>query len=97
MNAILKSARVQKQALDEGELTLINRQALRTLAELEGAEIAVHQLMGRRLDALDALRTVAAVMAGGEPISSTRIRRLLTDGKPDEAAALSAALTGATS
>ena len=32
MNAILKSARVQKQALDEGELTLINRQALRTLA-----------------------------------------------------------------
>ena len=27
-------------------------------------------------------------MAGGEPISSTRIRRLLTEGKPDEAAAL---------
>ena len=41
------------------------RGALRALAELEGAAIAGHQLMGRRLDALDALRTVAAVMAGG--------------------------------
>ena len=35
------------------------------LAELEGAAIAGHQLMGRRLAELDALRTVAAVMAGG--------------------------------
>jgi hypothetical protein len=41
------------------------RDALRGLAELEGAAIAAHQLMGRRLLALDALRTVAAVMAGG--------------------------------
>jgi hypothetical protein len=40
-------------------------QALRALAELESAAIAGQQLMGRRLDALDALRTVAAVMAGG--------------------------------
>jgi hypothetical protein len=41
------------------------REALRALAELEGAAIAGHQLIGRRLRALDALRTVAAVMAGG--------------------------------
>ena len=41
------------------------RQALRALAELEGAAIAGHQLMARRLQALDALRTVAVVMAGG--------------------------------
>jgi hypothetical protein len=41
------------------------REALSALAELEGAAIAGHQLIGRRLRALDALRTVAAVMAGG--------------------------------
>ena len=41
------------------------RTSLRDLAALEGAAIAGHQLMGRRLLALDALRTVAAVMAGG--------------------------------
>ena len=41
------------------------REALRQLAELEGAAIEGHQLMGRRLAALDSLRTVAAVMAGG--------------------------------
>jgi hypothetical protein len=41
------------------------RDALQALAELEGAAIAGHQLMGRRLLALDALRTVAVVMAGG--------------------------------
>ena len=41
------------------------REALRRLAELEGAAIVGHQLMGRRLHALDALRTVATVMAGG--------------------------------
>jgi hypothetical protein len=40
-------------------------EALRELAGLEGAAIAGHQLMGRRLLELDALRTVAAVMAGG--------------------------------
>ncbi len=39
--------------------------ALAALAELEGAAIAGHQEIGRRLDALDALRSVAAVMAGG--------------------------------
>jgi hypothetical protein len=41
------------------------RETLSALAELEGAAIAGHQLMGRRLRALDALRTVAAVMACG--------------------------------
>jgi len=41
------------------------REALQGLAELENAAIAGHQLMGRRLGALDALRTVATVMAGG--------------------------------
>jgi hypothetical protein len=41
------------------------RAALRALAELEGAAIAGHQLIGRRLAELDALRTVAVVMAGG--------------------------------
>jgi hypothetical protein len=41
------------------------REALEHLAELEGAAIAGHQLMGERLEALDALRTVATVMAGG--------------------------------
>ena len=40
-------------------------EALRELAGLEDAAIAGHQLMGRRMLALDALRTVAAVMAGG--------------------------------
>jgi hypothetical protein len=41
------------------------RDALRALAALEGAAIAGHQLIGRRLAELDALRTVAVVMAGG--------------------------------
>jgi hypothetical protein len=41
------------------------RAALRQLAELEGAAIAGQQLIGRRLLALDALRTVGAVMASG--------------------------------
>jgi len=40
-------------------------EALRALADLEGAAIAGHHLIGRRLRALDALRTVAGVMAGG--------------------------------
>jgi hypothetical protein len=39
--------------------------ALARLAELEGATIAAHQTLGRRLRALDALRSVATVMAGG--------------------------------
>jgi len=40
-------------------------EALARLAELEGAAIAGHQMLGRRLRALDALRSVATVMAGG--------------------------------
>jgi rubrerythrin len=38
--------------------------ALERLAELEGATIAAQQTLGRRLHALDALRSVATVMAG---------------------------------
>ncbi len=41
------------------------REALQDLAALEGAAITGHLLMGGRLAALDALRTVASVMAGG--------------------------------
>jgi hypothetical protein len=40
-------------------------EALAQLGELEGAAIAGHQSMARRLEALDALRSVAMVMAGG--------------------------------
>ena len=39
--------------------------ALERLAELEGAIIAAYQALGRRLQARDALRSVATVMAGG--------------------------------
>ena len=39
--------------------------ALERLAELEGAIIAAHQTLGRRVRAHDALRSVATVMAGG--------------------------------
>ena len=53
------------EALVPGLLRAGRLDALRALAELEGAAIAGHQLIGRRLRALDALRTVAAVMAGG--------------------------------
>jgi hypothetical protein len=38
--------------------------ALERLAELESAIIAAHQTLGRRLRALDALRSVATVMGG---------------------------------
>jgi hypothetical protein len=41
------------------------RAALRQLEALEDAAIAGQQVMGRRLRALDVLRTVAIVMAGG--------------------------------
>jgi rubrerythrin len=41
------------------------REALRKLEALEQAAIAGQQVIGRRLRALDALRTVAGVMAGG--------------------------------
>jgi hypothetical protein len=40
-------------------------EALAALADLEGAAIAAHQEMARRVEALDALRSVAAVTAGG--------------------------------
>jgi len=40
-------------------------EALEALVELEEAAIAGQQLIGRRLEALDALRSVAEVMAGG--------------------------------
>ena len=52
-------------ALLPGLRDAARRDALRQLSALEGAAIAGHQLMGRRLLALDALRTVAGVMAGG--------------------------------
>lgn len=39
--------------------------ALERLAELERATIAAYQTLGRRLRALDALRSVSTVMAGG--------------------------------
>lgn len=52
-------------ALVPGLRDATRREALRRLAELEGAAIAGHQLMARRLVALDALRSVAIVMAAG--------------------------------
>jgi hypothetical protein len=53
------------QALIPGLRRAGREQALARLAELEGAAIAGHQQLGRRLRALDALRSVATVMAGG--------------------------------
>ena len=52
-------------ALLPGLRTAGRRAALRGLATLEEAAIAGQQVMARRLEALDALRTVASVMAGG--------------------------------
>jgi rubrerythrin len=52
-------------ALLPGLRTAGRRAALRQLEALENAAIAGQQLMGRRLRARDALRTVAIVMAGG--------------------------------
>ena len=40
-------------------------EAWERLGELEGAAIAGHQLLGRKLHALDALRSVATVMSAG--------------------------------
>jgi hypothetical protein len=59
------AARRDVEALVPGLRRASRRGALRALAELEGAAIAGHQVMGRRLAELDALRTVASVMAGG--------------------------------
>jgi hypothetical protein len=53
------------QALIPGIRRAGREEVLAQLAELEGAAIAGHQLLGRRLHALDALRSVATVMAGG--------------------------------
>jgi hypothetical protein len=53
------------QALIPGLRRAGRDEAWQRLAELEGAAIAGHQLLGRRLGALDALRSVATVMAGG--------------------------------
>jgi hypothetical protein len=53
------------QALIPGLRRAGRDEAWQRLAEFEGAAIAGHQLLGRRLGALDALRSVATVMAGG--------------------------------
>jgi hypothetical protein len=53
-------------------------EAWERLAELEGAAIAGHQLLGRKLQALDALRSVATVMAGGAQ-HLVAIRHALSD------------------
>jgi Ferritin-like domain len=52
--------------------------ALQRLLELEEATIAAHQSLGRRLEALDALRSVATVMAGAAQ-HLVVIRRALED------------------
>jgi hypothetical protein len=59
------AAQSDLEALVPGLRGATRRAALRALAELEGAAIAGHQVMGRRLAELDPLRTVASVMAGG--------------------------------
>jgi hypothetical protein len=53
------------QALMPGLRRAGRDEAWEGLAELERAAIAGHQLLGRRLQALDALRSVATVMASG--------------------------------
>jgi hypothetical protein len=53
------------QALVPGLRRAGRDDALTALAELEAAAIAGHQAIGRRLEALDAVRSVATVMAAG--------------------------------
>ena len=53
------------QALIPGLRRADRDEALTALAELEGAAIAGQQAIGGRLEALDAVRSVATVMAGG--------------------------------
>jgi hypothetical protein len=72
------------QALIPGLRRAGRDEALAWLAELEGAAIAGHQLMGRRLRALDALRSVATVMAGGAQ-HLVVLREALGDEPPTEA------------
>ena len=59
-------------------------EALTALAELEGAAIAGQQLIGRRLEPLDALRSVATVMTGGAQHLAV-LRRALGDEPPVKA------------
>jgi Ferritin-like domain len=61
-----------------GLADLSREEALTALQRLEEAAIAGQQLMGRRLEALDALRSVATVMAGGAQHLAV-IRRALGD------------------
>jgi hypothetical protein len=58
------AAEADLQAVLPGIRRLDRAAALQRLAELEQATIAAHQTLGRRLGALDALRSVATVMAG---------------------------------
>jgi hypothetical protein len=58
--------------------------AFAALEQLEGAAIAGQQLIGRRLEALDALRSVATVMAGGAQHLAV-IRGVLGDARLVEA------------
>jgi Ferritin-like domain len=60
-----RAAAADLHALIPGIRGAEREEALARLAELEAAAIAAHQLLGRRLRALDALRSVATVMAGG--------------------------------
>jgi hypothetical protein len=53
------------QALIPGLRRADREEALAALAELEGAAVAGQQSIGRRVEALDAVRSVATVMAGG--------------------------------
>jgi hypothetical protein len=53
------------EALIPGLRRADREDALAALAELEGAAIAGQQAIGRRVGALDAVRSVATVMAGG--------------------------------
>jgi hypothetical protein len=59
------AGRADLDALVPGLRRAGRHEALTALVGLESAAIAGAQLMGRRLRALDALRTVATVMAGG--------------------------------
>jgi hypothetical protein len=58
------AGRADLEAMLPGLRQLGERAALEHLQALEEAAIAGHQVMGRRLKALDALRTVAAVSGG---------------------------------
>ena len=65
-------------ALFPGVARMSRDEALTALERLEEAAIAGQQVMARRLEALDALRSVATVMAGGAQHLAV-IRRTLGD------------------